>query len=251
MAKLGYVGLGVMGGRMADRLISKGHTVVGYNRTRDKAKWLVDRGLTLADTPRAVAESADAVFVMVTDSAALDAVTRGPDGILAGLGPGKLLIDMSTVSPAVSRAVAAQVKERGADMVDAPVSGSPVTLEQGKLSMMVGGTRAAFERAQATARRYRTKGDARRRPGPGGVDEDRDEPERGGADAGLLRGRAAGGEERDRSQDGGRGVQQQRDRVAHASIPWTDGARPARRRVVYRHADAERRIAGARDGAPA
>src|SRR5436190_2381183 len=148
MAKLGYVGLGMMGGRMADRLISKGHTVVGYNRTREKAQWLIDRGLTLADTPRAVAESADAVFVMVTDSAALEAVTRGPDGILAGLGPGKLLIDMSTVSPAVSRGIAAQVKERGADMVDAPVSGSPVTLEQGKLSMMVGGTRAAFERAK-------------------------------------------------------------------------------------------------------
>ena len=156
MANLGYVGLGVMGGRMADRLISKGHTVTGYNRTRQKAQWLIDRGMKWADTPRAVAEAADAVFVMVTDSAALDAVTQGPDGILAGLGPstslgtgpGKLVIDMSTVSPAVSRAVAAQVKARGADMIDAPVSGSPATLEQGKLSMMVGGTRAAFDRAK-------------------------------------------------------------------------------------------------------
>jgi 3-hydroxyisobutyrate dehydrogenase-like beta-hydroxyacid dehydrogenase len=133
---------------MADRLISKGHSVTGYNRTRQKAQWLVDRGMTWADTPRKVAEASDAVFVMVTDSAALDAVARGPDGILAGLGPGKLLIDMSTVSPAVSRAVAAEVRQRGADMVDAPVSGSPVTLEQGKLSMMVGGTRAAFDRAR-------------------------------------------------------------------------------------------------------
>lgn len=148
MANLGYIGLGVMGGRMAERLISKGHQVTGYNRTRQKAQWLVDRGMTWADTPRAVAQAADTVFVMVTDSAALDAVTRGPDGILAGLGPGKLVIDMSTVSPAVSRAVAAQVKECGADMIDAPVSGSPVTLEQGKLSMMVGGTRAAFDRAR-------------------------------------------------------------------------------------------------------
>jgi len=133
---------------MADRLISKGHKVTGYNRTRQKAQWLVDRGMKWADTPREVAAAADAVFVMVTDSAALDAVTRGPDGILAGLGPGKLVIDMSTVSPAVSRAIAAQVKERGADMIDAPVSGSPATLEQGKLSMMVGGTRAAFDRAR-------------------------------------------------------------------------------------------------------
>jgi 3-hydroxyisobutyrate dehydrogenase-like beta-hydroxyacid dehydrogenase len=148
MANLGYVGLGVMGGRMAGRIISKGHTVTGYNRTREKAQWLVDHGMKWADTPRAVAEAADVVFVMVTDSAALDAVTRGADGILAGLGPGKLVIDMSTESPAVSRAVAAQVKERGADMIDAPVSGSPATLEQGKLSMMVGGTRAAFDRAK-------------------------------------------------------------------------------------------------------
>ena len=148
MANLGYIGLGVMGGRMADRLISKGHRVTGYNRTRQKAQWLVDRGMTWADTPRAVAEAADAVFVMVTDSAALEAVMRGPDGILAGLRLGTLLIDMSTVSPAVSRAIAAQVRERGAEMVDAPVSGSPATLEQGKLSMMVGGTRAAFDRAK-------------------------------------------------------------------------------------------------------
>ena len=148
MANLGYVGLGVMGGRMADRLLSKGHTVIGYNRTRDKAQWLIDRGLKWADTPREVAQAADAVFVMVTDSAALDAVTRGPDGILAGLGPGTLVIDMSTVSPAMSRSVAAQVRERGADMVDAPPSGSVLTLEQGKLSMMVGGTRAAFDRVK-------------------------------------------------------------------------------------------------------
>ena len=148
MPNLGYVGLGVMGGRMADRLMSKGHAVTGYNRTRDKAQWLIDRGMTWAATPREVAEASDAVFVMVTDSAALESVTRGPDGILAGLGPGKVLIDMSTVSPAVSRAVAAEVRERGADMVDAPVSGSPATLQQGKLSMMVGGTRAAFDRVK-------------------------------------------------------------------------------------------------------
>ena len=133
---------------MAARLLSKGHSVVGYNRTRDKAQWLVDKGMTLADSPRAVAAAADAIFVMVSDSAALEGVAHGPDGILAGLGPGKLVVDMSTVSPAVSRAIAAGVKERGADMVDAPVSGSPATLEQGKLSMMVGGTRAAFDRVK-------------------------------------------------------------------------------------------------------
>ena len=148
MANLGYVGLGVMGGRMAARLLDKGHTVTGYNRTRSKAQGLLDRGMKWGDTPRAVAEAADVVFVMVTDSPALEALADGPDGLLAGIGPGKLIIDMSTVSPAVSRAVAARVRERGAEMLDSPVSGSVTTLEQGKLSMMVGGDRAAFDRAR-------------------------------------------------------------------------------------------------------
>ena len=148
MANLGYVGLGVMGSRMADRLLSKGHSVTGYNRTRSKAQWLIDRGMTWADTPRALAEAVDVVFVMVTNSAALEAVALGPDGILAGMGPGKILIDMSTVSPEVSRSIVARVRERGGDMVDAPVSGSVITLEQGKLSVMVGGERATFDRVK-------------------------------------------------------------------------------------------------------
>ena len=148
MANLGYIGLGVMGGRMAARLMSKGHTVIGYNRTRARAQWLIDRGMAWGDSPRGVAEHADAVFVMVTDSAALESVALGPDGFVAGLGPGKLLLDMSTVSPTVSRSIAGQVRARGAEMVDAPVSGSVMTLEQGKLSMMVGGEPATFERAR-------------------------------------------------------------------------------------------------------
>lgn len=145
---LGYIGLGVMGGRMAARLLDKGHHVTGYNRTRAKAQWLIDRGMTWGASPRAVAEAADAVFVMVTDSAALESVAFGGDGFVEGLGAGKLVVDMSTVSPSMSRAVASQVRARGADMVDAPVSGSPLTLEQGKLSMMVGGERAAFDRVK-------------------------------------------------------------------------------------------------------
>ena len=148
MANLGYVGLGVMGGKMAARLLAKGHLVTGYNRTRSKAQWLVDQGMKLAESPRAVCEAADVIFVMVTDSKSLEAVAEGRDGLLAGLGPGKVVVDMSTVSPAVSRAVAAQVREKGADMVDAQVSGSVVTLEQGKLSVMVGGNRATFDRVK-------------------------------------------------------------------------------------------------------
>jgi 3-hydroxyisobutyrate dehydrogenase-like beta-hydroxyacid dehydrogenase len=146
MANLGFVGLGVMGGEAVNRLLEKGHRVTGYNRTRAKAQRLIDRGMRWADSPRAVAEAAEFTFSMVTNSAALAAVTDGPDGILAGLGAGKLLIDMSTVSPEASRALAARVRKKGADMVDAPVSGSVITLQQGKLSVMVGGRRESFER---------------------------------------------------------------------------------------------------------
>jgi 3-hydroxyisobutyrate dehydrogenase len=148
MANLGFVGLGVMGGNMVARLLEKGHTVTGYNRTRAKAQWLIDRGMKWGDSPRAVAQAADVVFTMVTNSSALAAVMDGPDGVLAGLSSGTLHIDMSTVSPEVSRAMVAKVRENGADMVDAPVSGSVITLQQGKLSVMVGGRKETFERVK-------------------------------------------------------------------------------------------------------
>lgn len=146
MANLGFVGLGVMGGQMARRLIDKGHTVTGYNRTREKARWLVDAGMRWADSPRDVAREADIVLSMVTDTKALHAIADGPDGILAGLKTQQVWIDISTVSPATSRALAARVRAIGADMVDAPVSGSVITLQQGKLSVMVGGRAETFAR---------------------------------------------------------------------------------------------------------
>ena len=148
MANLGFVGLGVMGGNMVNRLLSKGHSVTGYNRTRAKAEWLIGRGMRWADSPRAVCATADIVFSMVTNSAALNIIAEGPDGLLAGLAPGKTLIDMSTVSPTVSRALAQKVREKGADLVDAPVSGSVITLQEGKLSVMVGGRRETFDRVK-------------------------------------------------------------------------------------------------------
>jgi 3-hydroxyisobutyrate dehydrogenase-like beta-hydroxyacid dehydrogenase len=146
MAKLGFIGLGVMGGHMVERLLSKGCSVTGYNRTRSKAQWLLDKGMQWSDSPRAVAVASDFTFAMVTNSAALQAVTEGADGLLAGLSAGKIFIDMSTVSPNVSRALAAKVRERGADMVDSPVSGSVITLQEGKLSVMVGGRKETFEK---------------------------------------------------------------------------------------------------------
>jgi 3-hydroxyisobutyrate dehydrogenase-like beta-hydroxyacid dehydrogenase len=148
MANLGFVGLGVMGSRMVKRLLDAGHPVTGYNRTKSKAEWLLDAGMKWADTPRAVAQTAEITFSMVTNTEALKAIALGPDGILAGLEPGKIYIDMSTVSPAASREIAAQVTARRAQMLDAPVSGSVSTLEEGKLSIMVGGDRAACERAR-------------------------------------------------------------------------------------------------------
>jgi 3-hydroxyisobutyrate dehydrogenase-like beta-hydroxyacid dehydrogenase len=146
MAKLGFVGLGVMGGNMVARLLEKGHAITGYNRTKSKAQWLVDKGMRWVDSPRAVAEASDITFSMVSNSAAVVEVFEGPNGILAGVARGKLLVDMSTVSPAVSRQLAGRVREKGADMVDAPVSGSVVTLQQGKLSVMVGGSAETFEK---------------------------------------------------------------------------------------------------------
>lgn len=146
MANLGFVGLGVMGGRITRRLLNAGHQVTGYNRTASRARWLVDAGMRWGETPRAVAEAADVVFSMVTDTEALRAVTDGPEGLLAGLGPGKVYVDMSTVSPAASRALARRVRERGARMLDAPVSGSVATLEEGRLSIMVGGEREVVAR---------------------------------------------------------------------------------------------------------
>lgn len=147
MASVAFIGLGVMGSRMVKRLLDAGHSVTGYNRTKAKARWLIDAGMSWADTPRAAAQAGDFVFTMLANTEALYAVTGAPDGVLAGLSPGKIYIDMSTVSPAASRAISERVAALGARMLDAPVSGSVSTLEEGKLSIMVGGDPSAYETA--------------------------------------------------------------------------------------------------------
>ena len=148
MANLGFVGLGVMGGRMARRLLDAGHTVTGYNRTRSKAQWLLDAGMSWADSPKDVARACDVTFSMVSNTEALLAITGGDNGVLAGLSPGKIYVDMSTVGPAASRELSVRVAEKGARMLDAPVSGSVATLDQGQLTFMVGGDIDVFERVK-------------------------------------------------------------------------------------------------------
>jgi 3-hydroxyisobutyrate dehydrogenase-like beta-hydroxyacid dehydrogenase len=148
MANLSYVGLGVMGGEMVSRLLDKGHTVTGYNRTRAKAERLIKKGMKWAETPAAACAAADFTFSMVSNEKALGAVMEGPDGMLSAARPGKTFIDMSTVSAGYSRALAEKVRARGADLIDAPVSGSLITIKEGKLSVMVGGLRETFDRVK-------------------------------------------------------------------------------------------------------
>jgi 3-hydroxyisobutyrate dehydrogenase-like beta-hydroxyacid dehydrogenase len=152
MTAIGFVGLGAMGGRIAGRLLAAGNVVYGTNRTRGKADGLVERGLIWCDSPREVAEQADVVFSMVTDTPALEAITGGPRGILAGLRPGSVYVDMSTVSPDVSRELADRVRGLDAVMLDAPVSGSVPAAEAGSLAVMVGGDPGAFGRVEPVLR---------------------------------------------------------------------------------------------------
>ncbi len=249
MANLGFVGLGVMGGNMVARLLDKGHTVTGYNRTRSKAQWLIDRGMKLANSPRAVAAAADITFSMVTNSAALHSIMEGPDGILAGLTPGKLQIDMSTVSPAVSRAIAEKVREKGADMIDSPVSGSVITLQEGKLSVMVGGRRETFERAKPV---LQDVGPKVTYVGDNGLALSMKIATNLSLAVQMLafsRRRSACGKKRHRARNRGGRADAQRHGIAHGSISRPIRAGNAGRSVVRRKHDAERHVAGVGNGA--
>jgi len=148
MAKLGYMGLGAMGSAISRRLLSTDHELTVWNRTREKAEPLLQEGARWAESPRELAARSEIVFTMVTDTAAVKAVCEGPDGLLAGLGPGKVYVDMSTGSPVNTRALADSVAGVAAQMLDAPVSGTPPTVEQGRASLMVGGDEDAFERVR-------------------------------------------------------------------------------------------------------
>jgi 3-hydroxyisobutyrate dehydrogenase-like beta-hydroxyacid dehydrogenase len=154
--QLGFVGLGHMGGNMAARLLAAGYTVYGEERNRDAAKDLIGEGLQWRDSPREVARAADVVFTSLPDDAVLESVASGAEGVLAGLAAGKTWIDTSTVSPAASRRVAAQVGEVGAAMLDAPVSGSVPQVQAGTLTIMVGGAEDAYRRVEPILRELGT-----------------------------------------------------------------------------------------------
>jgi 3-hydroxyisobutyrate dehydrogenase-like beta-hydroxyacid dehydrogenase len=137
-----------MGAGMVPRLLAAGHNVTGWNRTKEKATSLIERGMHWADTPRETASQSEIVFSIVTDAAAVRAVALGADGIISGLSKDAVYLDMSTIAPESSRAIAAEFSKAGLTMLDAPISGSTVTLEQGKASLMVGGDKNAYERVR-------------------------------------------------------------------------------------------------------
>jgi 3-hydroxyisobutyrate dehydrogenase-like beta-hydroxyacid dehydrogenase len=150
MQTIGFVGLGHMGGNMAARFLAAGYTVYGEERHREGAQWLVDQGLRWLDTPRQIAEAADVVMTSLPNDEVIEAVASGDDGIIAGLGAGKIWVDLSTASPRASRRLAASVGE--AKMLDAPVSGSVPQVKAGTLTIMVGGDEDAYARVEPALR---------------------------------------------------------------------------------------------------
>jgi len=146
--RVAFLGLGDMGQVIVPRLLAAGHTVVGWNRTPGKDADLVALGMQQAATPAEAADGADVVLSIVTDAKAVEAITLGEDGVLSTLGPDAVYLDMSTISPLDSRRIAKAFEDAGRVMLDAPLSGSPVTVVQGKASVMVGGDEAAFERVK-------------------------------------------------------------------------------------------------------
>jgi len=146
--RVGFIGLGDMGQGIIPRLLAAGHQVTGWNRTPVKAEPLLAIGMKWAGSPRQVAEISEIVLSIVTDSRAVEAVALGEEGVIAGLGADGIYLDMSTIDPEASKRISAAFAAAGLTMLDAPLSGSPVSLEQGKASVMVGGDPAAFERAK-------------------------------------------------------------------------------------------------------
>ncbi len=164
--KVGFIGLGIMGGPMAQNLMEAGYELVLYNRTTEKAEEIAGDGATVAESPKEVAESCDLIVLMLPDSPQVEEVVEGEDGVLEGLKEGALIVDMSTISPVVTRELAEKIEERGASMLDAPVSGGEPGAQQGTLAIMAGGSEEDFERAKPL---LEVMGDAITHVGPTGA----------------------------------------------------------------------------------
>jgi 2-hydroxy-3-oxopropionate reductase len=145
---VGFIGLGLMGRPMALNLIKAGYTLVVHSRSRGPVETLAHAGAQVAGSSAEVARQATVVVTMVPDSPDVELVLAGPNGVFEGVRPGTVLIDMSSISPVVTRRLAAQAASRGATMLDAPVSGGEIGAVQGTLSIMVGGDVAALERVR-------------------------------------------------------------------------------------------------------
>lgn len=145
---LAVIGLGTMGLPMALNLLRAGYGVTVHNRTRQREEAAIDLGATAAASPQAAAQGADVILTCVSDSPDVEAVILGPEGVIQGAKPGSVVIDLSTISPQVTRRIAAQLQERGIGMLDAPVSGGSEGAQQGTLSIMVGGEAAVLDRVR-------------------------------------------------------------------------------------------------------
>jgi 3-hydroxyisobutyrate dehydrogenase-like beta-hydroxyacid dehydrogenase len=144
MESVGFIGLGKMGSKMVGRLLKAGYPVIGYNRTKEKAMPLIKLGMQWADSPIDVVKACDITLMSLTDDKAILAIIEGEHGILSALTKGKLLVDLSTVSPDVSRGIANKIAANQASMLDAPISGNPIMVEKGLATIMVGGDQANF-----------------------------------------------------------------------------------------------------------
>lgn len=146
--KIGFIGLGIMGRPMATNLLAAGHELVVHNRSSAAMQELATKGATTADTPKEVAQQVDLVLTMLPDGPDVEQVVLGPDGVADGAAPGSLLVDMSSIAPAVSRSLHEQLAPRGIALLDAPVSGGEPGAIEGTLAFMVGGAEEDLDRAR-------------------------------------------------------------------------------------------------------
>ena len=145
MQRVGFIGIGLMGSPMSRKILEAGYPLTVWNRKKEKGGALISAGAKWADSPKAVAQASDVVITMVTDSAASEEVICGKDGVLEGAHPGMVLIDMGSIAPEMSRSIAQRANAKGMSMLDAPVTGNPKVAADGKLGIMVGGPKQAFE----------------------------------------------------------------------------------------------------------